>query len=309
MSDQPPRVFVSYSHDTDAHKHWVLTLASRLVANGVDVILDQWDLTLGSDLPRFMELGLTGADRVLAICTDPYVAKANGGRGGVAYEKMILSGQLMRDVSADRIIPVVINNTHPMPLPTFLSTRLYIDFSDETKYEARYAELIHELHGEKIKPRPPLGKNPFRVSPPPLSPVLSFGPERYVMPGIRGTVTFDFENNNGRFVVGAGDYAFPTRWSGMSQRSIYALMSTGLRCLARAVGMSEITDIGDAEAFDTSSNTRAIDLGEIVIWQNPKGYYLATKVEAIKLRSHGDPCSEVTFSYVIDQSKTGSFTT
>ena len=35
-----PRVFVSYSHDSQDHKNWVLTLATRLVKNGVDVILD-----------------------------------------------------------------------------------------------------------------------------------------------------------------------------------------------------------------------------------------------------------------------------
>ena len=42
-----PKVFVSYSHDSQDHKDWVLKLATRLVANGVDVILDQWDLSLG----------------------------------------------------------------------------------------------------------------------------------------------------------------------------------------------------------------------------------------------------------------------
>lgn len=95
MSTNAPKVFFSYSHDDDAHKNWVLTVATRLVANGVDVILDQWDLTLGSDLPRFMETGLSKADRVLAVCTEPYVKKANDGIGGVGYEKMILTAQLM----------------------------------------------------------------------------------------------------------------------------------------------------------------------------------------------------------------------
>ena len=39
-----PRVFASYSHDSQSHKDWVLMLATRRVANGVDVILDQWDV-------------------------------------------------------------------------------------------------------------------------------------------------------------------------------------------------------------------------------------------------------------------------
>src|SRR5262245_36672838 len=107
MSYSPPKLFVSYSHDSQQQKDWVLTLATRLVYNGVDVVLDQWDLTLGADLPRFMEHGLTEAKRVLVICTDTYVKKANDGRGGVGYEKMILTAQLMQDILSDRVIPVI----------------------------------------------------------------------------------------------------------------------------------------------------------------------------------------------------------
>ena len=121
-----PKVFVSYSHDTDQHKDWVLVLATRLVANGVDIVLDQWDLTLGGDLPRFMEQGLSSAHRVLAVCTEPYVGKANAGRGGVGYEKMILTAQLMQDVTSDRIVPVIRSNSLTAPVPIFLSSRVYI---------------------------------------------------------------------------------------------------------------------------------------------------------------------------------------
>ena len=50
----PPRVFISYSHDTPAHKKWVGELASKLVGNGVEVLLDQWEIGLGDDIPKFM---------------------------------------------------------------------------------------------------------------------------------------------------------------------------------------------------------------------------------------------------------------
>ena len=54
-----PKVFVSYSHDNEEHKEWVLQLAIRLRSNGVDIILDRWNLKLGSDLAAFMEQGLS----------------------------------------------------------------------------------------------------------------------------------------------------------------------------------------------------------------------------------------------------------
>ncbi|EHN68009.1 toll/interleukin-1 receptor domain-containing protein [Aliivibrio fischeri] len=44
-----PSCFISYSHDNENNKEWVLTLATKLVKNGVDVIPEQWDLRLGGD--------------------------------------------------------------------------------------------------------------------------------------------------------------------------------------------------------------------------------------------------------------------
>jgi hypothetical protein len=39
-----PKAFISYSHDSAAHKDWVLKLGSGLRAKGIDVVLDQWDI-------------------------------------------------------------------------------------------------------------------------------------------------------------------------------------------------------------------------------------------------------------------------
>ena len=60
-----PKVFISYSHDSPEHKQWVLELGTKLRHNGVDVTLDQWDLTPGDDFARFMEFGVRDFDRVL----------------------------------------------------------------------------------------------------------------------------------------------------------------------------------------------------------------------------------------------------
>ena len=105
-----PKCFISYSHDSEAHKEWVLNLATRLVRNGVNVILDQWDLRLGGDLPSFMEGGLTQVNRVICICSDVYVSKANAGSGGVGYEKMILTSELIQNINSEKIIPIIRSN-------------------------------------------------------------------------------------------------------------------------------------------------------------------------------------------------------
>jgi hypothetical protein len=84
---KPPRVFMSYSHDSSEHKRWVAYLSGELRKNGIDVILDQWDLPLGGDATRFMEEGVRDADRVLVVCTEIYVRKADS-RHGTAVSAM-----------------------------------------------------------------------------------------------------------------------------------------------------------------------------------------------------------------------------
>ena len=72
---QAPRVFVSYSHESTAHKNWVLRLASDLRKQGVDAILDVWDLKPGDDVARFME-HLASVDRVVIVCSEDYARKS-----------------------------------------------------------------------------------------------------------------------------------------------------------------------------------------------------------------------------------------
>lgn len=303
-----PRIFISYSHDDQAHKDWVLNLSTRLVKNGVDVTLDQWDIGLGGDLPHFMESGLTAADRILAVCTPAYVAKANKGQGGVGYEKMILTAQLMKNITAARIIPIVRSAEHTDVVPTFLGSKLYVDFRDDGRYEAGYAELLRDIHGEQVRPRPELGPNPFKTPSPVIDPRLSFAPERYVSAGMAGEVTFDYSNNNGRYVVGAGDMTFETAWSRGGNASIHAYNDPpSIRTVALVVGATQIEDIVDAASYDTSSRVRAPRLGEIVVWQNSSGYYLATRLERVMSRSHGAQRDEVVFTYVIAPNRSTSF--
>ena len=105
-----PKVFISYSHDTQEHKDWVLKLATQLRGHGVDVILDQFDLHIGSDLRFFMEQGLCSSAMVLCVCSETYVDKVNSGKGGSGYEGMVMTQELLSNANASYIIPIVRNN-------------------------------------------------------------------------------------------------------------------------------------------------------------------------------------------------------
>ena len=144
-STEPPRAFMSYAWENDEHQAWVLQLATRLRSNGVEVLLDVWDTRLGSDLAFFMESGITSADRVIVVCSDQYVAKANSPVGGVGYEKKMLTPRLMNDLGSALVIPVIRSRTSDPKVPTFLGFAKYVDFLDDEIYEEKYAELIHDI--------------------------------------------------------------------------------------------------------------------------------------------------------------------
>lgn len=155
-----PKAFVSYSHDSQEHKKWVLDFATRLRNNGVDAVLDQWDLKPGDDLPAFMERGLITADRVLMVCTDKYVEKANVGAGGVGYEKMIVTADLLKRIDSNKVIPLIRQSgTHNVP--SFLRSKLFLDFSRPDQFEFSFDELIRALHGAPLFEKPAIANNPF----------------------------------------------------------------------------------------------------------------------------------------------------
>lgn len=155
-----PKAFLSYSHDSLEHKKWVLDLATRLRSNGIESIIDQWSLGPGDDLPHFMEQNLASADRVLMICTENYVNKANKGAGGVGYEKMIVTADLLKRIDSNKVVPLIRQSgTHSVP--TFLQTKLYLDFSRDDQMESSFDDLVRSIHGAPLYVAPPVSNNPF----------------------------------------------------------------------------------------------------------------------------------------------------
>lgn len=155
------RVFISYSHDSEAHKTWVHGIAEFLMANGVDVVFDQWSVDYGDDLPAFMEHGIRDTDRVLVICTDTYIQKANNGAGGVGYEKTIATGEIMRSPENRRkFVPIVRDVLGPEKMPAFFGAALYLDLSQGKDDPDLRKELLRVIYD--VPPsRPALGSSPF----------------------------------------------------------------------------------------------------------------------------------------------------
>jgi hypothetical protein len=126
------------------------------------------------------------------------------------------------------------------------------------------------------------------------------GDTGYRDPRLRGTVGFDYSNNNQRFAIGEGLNLFETQWSKASDTRIYALNDApSIESVAVAKGVTEIAEVQDAAAYDFSSRHRTLGLGEIALWRNMNGIYAATKILSIKDDTRGANHDELCFEFVI----------
>lgn len=167
MADNP-KVFISYSWSSPAHEGWVLRLAEELAEQGVHPILDKWDLREGEDANRFMERIVNDADitKVIMVCDRAYRDKANARRGGAGTEAQILSAELYRSEQNTKFCAVLPEkDEHGQPfLPTYYTTRIYIDLSDDDQRVERMEQLLRWIFDKPLYVRPAVGPKPSFVS-------------------------------------------------------------------------------------------------------------------------------------------------
>jgi TIR domain len=158
------KIFISYSWGNSEYQKWVKDLATRLMDDTVDVMLDQWSLKDGQDIYSFMEEMVKSEDifRVLILSNKKYTEKANGREGGVGTETQIITPNIYSKEKQEKFIPIVLerNEDGEAYLPIYLKSRKYIDFSKEENFEDSYEELLRNILESPSIPKPKLGVKP-----------------------------------------------------------------------------------------------------------------------------------------------------
>jgi hypothetical protein len=165
--ENPPKVFLSYSWTSPEHEEFVISLATKLRADGIDVVLDKWDLKEGQDKYAFMEQMVTDPSihRVLIISDKRYAERSDSREGGVGSETQIISPEIYRKADQEKFIPIVTEfaqDGEPY-LPTFLKGRIYINLSSEELYFSGYENLVRNIYERPALPKPPLGTAPSYI--------------------------------------------------------------------------------------------------------------------------------------------------
>lgn len=158
---QNPVCFISYSWESNEHSVWVRHLAEQLQQNGVNTILDQWDLRPGMDMAHFMENSIRSSDYILLVCTPLFTQKANEGTGGVGYEKNIVTAEIINKIKPDtNIVPILRSGDKIDAIPTYLGSKIFIDFRHDDNFEQKMEELLRHIYGVPKFQRPSPGQSP-----------------------------------------------------------------------------------------------------------------------------------------------------
>ena len=159
IENNVPKVFISYSWESKEHSDWVKSLADKLLADGIEAIIDSYDVNPGDRLPKFMESSIRDSDYVIIICTEEYKRKANNREKGVGYESHIISAELYNNHNDRKFIPIIRQGDFNTALPTYLDGKLAIDLRANPFNENYYKDLIATIFNVKKKPK--LGIRPY----------------------------------------------------------------------------------------------------------------------------------------------------
>jgi tetratricopeptide (TPR) repeat protein len=163
MADAP-RVFVSYSHDSDEHAERVLDLADTLRRDGIDVILDRY-VPRGPEegWPLWMDRNIRDAHFVLMVCTATYLRRVLGEEKpdqglGVRWEGKLIYNRIYHDQpSGSRFIPILLPGSKPAYIPTPVLGHNRYEITSFHRADSGYDGLYRHLMNKPKVIAPELG--------------------------------------------------------------------------------------------------------------------------------------------------------
>jgi hypothetical protein len=162
MTAAPPKVFISYSHDSDEHAARVRKLANELRRDGVHAIIDQYFTSPPEGWPAWMDAHIRDDDFVVMVCTETYYRrvmrkeKPDVGHG-VAWEGSLIYNHIYRDkCDLSRFVPVLLNGGSHDHIPDPLAGATYYLTETSRGYEG----LLRQIFKRPEAQMPHIGQQP-----------------------------------------------------------------------------------------------------------------------------------------------------
>src|SRR5271165_394583 len=171
----PPRVFISYSHDSLQHQQRVVALANQLRDDGVEAWIDQYIHDPDEGWIRWMRSQVKQADRVLLVFTKTYQRRFEGGEEegtglGATFEGVIVTQALYESGGRnEKFRPVVFTEEDAQFIPLELRpfNRYRVDTPDHYQNLLRWLHEAPRIVPRKVGPKPDLPPD-LPPAPPPV---------------------------------------------------------------------------------------------------------------------------------------------
>ncbi len=156
-ASESTEIFISYTQESVEHSEQVLLLSNRLRAEGVDCVLDQYEVSPPEGWPRWMDKKIRDAKYVISICTQPYYKRVMGeekdGVGlGIRWEGNLIYQHLYNAGAMNtKFIPVVFEEKHKAHIPVPLQGATHYCLARDTGYEDLYRRLTDQPKTQKPK--------------------------------------------------------------------------------------------------------------------------------------------------------------
>lgn len=124
----------------------------------------------------------------------------------------------------------------------------------------------------------------------------------------KGRDSFNYSSNNGLFTIGKNKYAFGTKWTKASDKSIHLYSDhETIDSIALADNVMVFEEIKNADAFDFTSRVRMLEEDQIAVLKNKYGNYALIRVVDVKDKTRKDDRDELTLSWVINPNSKKDF--
>jgi hypothetical protein len=102
------------------------------------------------------------SEKVIVVLDRVYAEKADDRRGGVGTETQIITPHIYKNVDQNKFVGVIseVNPEGTPYLPTFYSSRIYIDLSRDELFTANFDQLLRWAFDKPAFPKPALGRPP-----------------------------------------------------------------------------------------------------------------------------------------------------
>ncbi len=197
MTIDPPKVFVSYAHESEEHKALVLAFATFLRSTGVVAVLDQWAENVRRDWSAWAIHEMTSADFVLVVASARYRQSGDGygptrDNRGVQSEAALLRDLVHGDRAAwlPKILPVLLPGHGIDEIPLFLQPHSASRYPVVSFDVAGADKLLRVLLRQPAHPAPEVASERPALPPhaPASVPPLERSEQALVVNQINGTV-------------------------------------------------------------------------------------------------------------------------